>query len=213
MCSCCKDKAFLQYKLGRLFDLVDVDKNGKFQRKDLTDWGKKAYQNLQELGNEVSDEQFKNMERIYASVYNRMTMFGFGGKNRKRFVGFMSVTTQLPLFSTIANRLLHKAFLVYDLEDAGSISREQFHVGVLKPIGISEEEAFKAFDIMDVDGNGKLDYKEFTNAIVSYLSDLEENKFSNSLGAINYNKDSKDDHSEDDDFKDDPSDDDPSEGK
>ncbi len=99
---CCKDKSFLRYKIGRLFDMVDYDKNGTFEKKDYDDWHTKAMDNMEALGHEINEERRKKAERLSASAYNRFTLFGWAGKNKKRFVGFVLAVSQMPGFKVMA---------------------------------------------------------------------------------------------------------------
>ena len=185
----CKDKTFLRYKIGRLFDLLDFDKNGTIEKKDLIGWGTKHMEGLAAVGQEVTDEHREKVKQLYGPMYNMFTLYGIMGKNKKRFVSFVSTMSQMPGFKMISYRIFKKPFLLFDIDNSGDYSLEEFVHGYLGPLGISEEEAKESFKILDTDGNGVLDFKEFTNGVIHYLSDLEENKWSNTIGLVKYNPD------------------------
>ena len=186
---CCKDKSFLRYKLGRLFDIMDYDKNGMYEKKDYTDWYKKAMDNMEALGYEVTEERRQKAERLAGFAYNQSTFYGFVGKNKKRFVGFTSVSSQMPGFKMMVKSLFKVPFKLVDFDDSGDWSFEEYLNIFCLPIGITEEEAKESFKMLDKDGNGKLDLDEFLDGFTHYMSDLEENEWANMYGRIDYDPD------------------------
>ena len=181
----CRDKSFLRYKLDRLFVMMDYDKNGTFEKKDFTDWYKKALDNMEALGYEVTEEGRKRAEKQAGSVYNTYAI-GLIGKNKKRYVGFFSVVSQMPGFKIVAKRSLKELFKLMDFDDSGDWSLEEYVQIFCEPLGISEEDAKESFKILDADGNGVLDIDEFTDGFTHFLTDLEENKWACMFGPIDY---------------------------
>merc|ERR1711865_641208 len=122
----CRDKSFLRYKLDRLFVMMDYDKNGTFEKKDYTDWYKKALDNMEALGYEVTEERRKRGEKQAGSVYNSFTLYGLLGKNKKRYVGFHSVVSQMPGFKIWAKHIFKETFKLSDFDDSGDWSLEEY---------------------------------------------------------------------------------------
>ena len=56
---------------------------------------------------------------------------------------------------------------------------------IVKPVGLSEEDAKVAFNIIDLDGNGKLSLDELTKAVVGYYSDKEVTEYAFAFGKLN----------------------------
>eukprot|EP01083_Nonionella_stella_P159837 521879_1 len=186
----CKDKSFLRYKIDRLFDMIDYDKNGAFEKKDYNDLYTEALDNMEALGHEVNEERRKKAERLCASAYNRFTLYGWAGKNKKRYVGFISAVSQMPGFKVIAKHLVFKeSFKLVDFDDSGDWSLEEYINIFCLPLGITEEDAMESFKMLDKDGNGKLDIDEVTDGVIHYFCDLEENKWSHMYGHIDYDPD------------------------
>ena len=188
---CFRDKSYLRYKLGRFFEMVDVDKDGKFDRKDFTDWVNKSMENMAAIGHEVTDERRKKIERLSTPVYNLFTFYGLMGKNKKRWVGFVSVATQMPGFKMIAKLSIKKLLKLFDFDDSGDWSLDEYVQILLLPIGISEEDTNESSKLLDTDGKGVLDIDEVVEGLARYLSDLEENKWAHMLGRIDYDPDTR----------------------
>jgi len=169
--------------------MVDIDKDGKFERKDFTDWVNKSMENMAAIGQEVTDERRKKIERLSPSVYNLFAFYGLMGKSKKRYVGFLSVATQMPGFKMITKGLFKKTFKLFDFDDSGDLSLDEYIYVFCEPLGISEEDAKESFKLLDKDGNGVLDVDEVTEGATHYFCDLEENKWSNVYGPIDYNPD------------------------
>ena len=141
------------------------------------------------IGYEVTDEHRKKSERLAISVYNIFTLYGLMGKNKKRYVGFLSVVSQMPGFNMIVKLLMKKPFKLYDFDDSGDWSLDEYVQIFCEPIGISEEDAKESFKMLDTDGNGALDIDEVREGVTHYLFDLEENKWVHVYGRIDYNPD------------------------
>ena len=79
---CFRDKSFLRYKLGRVFDMMDIDKDGKLERKDYLEWAKRGMENIAVAANgyEVTDKRRKEIERMTISVYNTFILYGWVGE-------------------------------------------------------------------------------------------------------------------------------------
>lgn len=187
MC-CRRDKSFLRYKLDRLFVMMDYDKNGTFEKKDFTGWYKKGLDNMEALGYEVTEERRKRAEKQAGSVYNTYAI-GLIGKNKKRYVGFFSVVSQMPGFKIFAKRLLKETFKLSDFDDSGDWSLEEFVHMFCLPIGITEEDAKESFKMLDTDGNGKLTLDEVAEGVTHYFCDLKENKWAHMYGRHDYDPD------------------------
>ena len=54
----------------------------------------------------------------------------------------------------------------------------------MKPVGLSEEDAKLAFNIIDEDKNGVLSIEELTIATIGYFSDTKVNKYAFAYGKI-----------------------------
>ena len=100
-------------------------------------------ENMAGIGYEVTDEHRKKSERLAISVYNIFTLYGLMGKNKKRYVGFMSVVSQMPGFNMIVKLLMKKPFKLYDFDDSGDWSLDEYVQIFCEPIGISEEDGTK----------------------------------------------------------------------
>mmetsp|Transcript_18513 Transcript_18513/g.27313 ORF Transcript_18513/g.27313 Transcript_18513/m.27313 type:complete len:192 (+) Transcript_18513:126-701(+) len=185
----CRDKSFLLYKLDRMFVMMDHNKNGTIEKKDYTAWIKKGLDNMEALGYEVTEERRKRAEKLSGSVYNDFTLYGLTAKNKKTYVGFHSVVSQMPGWKVWAKRSLKETFKLMDFDDSGDWSLDEYVQIFCEPIGISEEDAKESFKLLDTDGNGALDIDEVTEGVTHYLSDLEENKWSHIYGRIDYNPD------------------------
>jgi len=185
----CRDNTFLRYKLGRLFVMMDYDKNGAFEKKDFTDWYKKAFDNMEALGHEVTEERRKKAEKQAGSVYNTFTLYGWIGKNKKRYVDFHSVVSQMPGYKIFAKRSPKETFKLMDFDDSGDWSLEEYIHMFCLPIGITEEDARESFKILDTDGNGKLTLDEVAEGFTHYFSDLKENKWAHMFGRLDSDPD------------------------
>ncbi len=148
---CFRDKSFLRYKLRHLFQLMDINNDGTVMRKDFTDWNKKGMDNMEAIGYEVTVEYRKKLERIATSVYNTFTLYGLMAKNKKRFAGFMSLTSQMLGFKIMVKFLLKRQFKLYDFDDSGDLSLDEYVQFFCRPIGISEDEAKESFKLLDTD--------------------------------------------------------------
>jgi len=193
---CCRDKKFLRYKLGRLFDMMDNNKDGKFQKTDYIGLGIAGMDNMAAIGYAVTAAHRKKVQKIFGPAYYGITCFGFGGKNKKRWVGYLSVMTQMPGFKMIGKHLFKRVSQVYDFDGSGDFSIDEFTQVFCKPIGLSEEEAKESFKLLDTNHDGVLDIEEFAKGITHYLSDLEDNKWAHMFGRIDYNPDKWDDDDE-----------------
>jgi len=190
---CCRDKKFLRYKLDRLFDMMDHNKDGKFQKTDYLGLADVGMDNMAAIGYAVTDAHRKKMQKLSGLVYNSFTFFGFGGKNKKRFVGFLSFLAQMPGYKMIGKRLLLRPFQLYDFDDSGDFSIDEYTQVFCKPFGLSEEVAKESFKLLDTNHDGVVDIEEFTQGVTHYLSDLEENRWAHMFGHIDYNPDKQDD--------------------
>ena len=96
----------------------------------------------------------------------------------------------MPGFKIIAKNLfIKKSFKLFDFDDSGDLSLDEYVQIFCLPLGISEEEAKESFKLLDTDGNGVLDLDEFSEGVTHYLCDLEENKWDNVFGPIDYDPD------------------------
>ena len=55
---------------------------------------------------------------------------------------------------------------------------------IVKPYGLSEEDAKLAFNIIDEDKNGVLSIDEFTNAVIGFFSDTKVTKYAFAYGKL-----------------------------
>ncbi|GFH50261.1 hypothetical protein CTEN210_06737 [Chaetoceros tenuissimus] len=182
--TCFKDRSFQRYKLERYFDLLDFDNNQRVNTKDLVLWGERAAANYEEAGIHVPEEKLKDMRKKMGRVFNCMTIFSWAGKNKKRFVNYGVTTSKLPFFKTIFRVLLLPAWHALDFKGNGELSLQDFYFVIVKPIGLTEEDAKIAFQVMDEDKNGMLSVEEFTQGVIDYFSDTEVTKHAFAYGGI-----------------------------
>ena len=179
-----KDTKFQRYKLERYFDLLDFDNNGKVESEDLVLWGEKAAENFAEIGNPLTNENKAKFLKSMKTIFNALTLHGYAGKSKKRFVGFFVFSSRLPFFRSVFARHVKPIFEAVDVNGDGNLSWEEFYLLMLKPVGMSEEDAKLAFKIIDTNGDGTLSFDEFATAIISYFADTEVNKYSFSYGLL-----------------------------
>ena len=72
-------------------------------------------------------------------------------------------------------------FVAIDLDDNGTLSKEEFKQGIQKieNHGLSEDDINKIFDEIDTNENGKIEYTEFISSIIGkniYLKKIKKKK-------------------------------------
>lgn len=68
-----------------------------------------------------------------------------------------------------------------DVNNDGKISLQEF-TAIIKPLGVTDEDARTSFNIIDVNQNGTLDEMEFAEALARYELDLERSVYDNAFG-------------------------------
>ncbi len=182
--ACCKDNTFQRYKLERYFDFLDFDGNGKVESKDLVLWAEKGVDNFAESGKPLTDENQAKLAKQCRLIFNIMTLFGFVGKSKESFASYFVFQSKLPGFRLIFRLLVKPIFEAADVNGDGKVSWEEFYFLILKPVGISEEDAKIAFKIIDTNGDGSISLDEYATAIVSYFADTEVNQYSLYYGPL-----------------------------
>lgn len=184
--SCSKDTTFQRYKLERYFDILDLNNNGKVESEDLVLWGEKATENFAEIGNPLTNENKAKLLKSLKQIFNALTLYGFAGKSKskQRFVGFLVFSSRLPFYRLIFARHVKPVLAAVDVNGDGKVSWEEFYCFVMKPIGMSEEDAKLAFKIIDTNGDGSLSFDEYSTAVISYFTDTEVNKYSFFYGPL-----------------------------
>ena len=61
-----------------------------------------------------------------------MTIFGWAGKNKKRFVNYGVTTSKLPFFKTIFRLLALPAWRALDFNGNGELSLQDFYIVIGK---------------------------------------------------------------------------------
>ncbi|GFH61264.1 hypothetical protein CTEN210_17791 [Chaetoceros tenuissimus] len=181
---CCQDRSFQKYKIERYFDFLDFDNNQSVNVEDLVLWADKAAVLMKEDGISVSEEQKKQLLQRIRRVFNAMTAYGFAGKNKQRFANYLITTSKLPFFKTFFKLFCKPVFEAFDFDGNGELSWKEFYYIMMKPIGLSEEDAKIAFNIVDEDKNGVLSIEEFTIAAIGYFSDTKVTKYAFAYGKI-----------------------------
>jgi hypothetical protein len=165
---------FLVMKLNRVFEMMDFEKKGTIFAQDFVEWGRRAAA--------IGGVKFtRDMEETWIKTWE--AYFGDGNESKDAWIrkafAFknmakektieMSVEINIPLFDCV------------DLDGNGEISYREFNAMVM-PLGVSENDAKVAFDIIDTDKNGVLDKSEFAEAMSNYYLTAVPNRFQHLFG-------------------------------
>lgn len=169
-----KNDERLRARLSRIFDMKDFRKVGKVEEKDFVEWGRRsAYCAGVEYTPEIQDD-WKAAHKEY-----------FGDRITKDawIEGiFYWRSLESSKEATIAtNSLLFKCV---DLNKDEKGTFKEYYAFV-HPLGISEDDAKKSFDIIDSNGDGTLSVEEFSTACFHYYADLEASPYENFYGIYN----------------------------
>lgn len=179
-----KDLSFQKYKLERFFYLLDVDNNQRVEEADIVLWVDKAAGYLEEDGVSVSEEQKNLLFKQIKRIFNVLTAFGLAGKSNKSFANYLMNASKLPFFKSFLNNFVKAVLEALDFNGDGKVSWKEFYNIMMKPVGLTEEDAKLAFSIIDLDGNGELSIDELTSAVVGYYSDKEVTEYAFAFGKI-----------------------------
>ena len=109
------------------------------ESEDLVLWGEKAAENFAEIGNPLTNENKAKFLKSMKTIFNALTLHGYAGKSKKRFVGFFVFSSRLPFFRSVFARHVKPIFEAVDVNGDGNLSWEEFYLLMLKPVGMSEE--------------------------------------------------------------------------
>jgi Ca2+-binding EF-hand superfamily protein len=169
-------------KLGRIFDMMDMDKDGQIEKKDMIEWGRQV---CARSGIEYTSEKQKGWEEAWDLYFGNG--IGTNGKDHyiSALVEFSKMENALELSAT-ANL---KLFDCVDVNGDGVISWSEFknYVG---PVGIVDEEDAKfAFEMIDANGDGVLSKEEVCLACPKYYFDAEPTIFQHFYGKFDFKDD------------------------
>lgn len=180
-----KDKSFLKYKLGRFYDSVDKDSNGKLEMKDWLSFREKAVKNMEEdSGTKWTPEQKKRLEKAHVRSFRTLTVFGLKAKSKEKWVNYMMTVRSLPGSKALARRNFRSVIEAMDVNNHGVVSRKDYYLRSASLLGLSEDEAKEIFAIIDTNGTGELSIEDFTEAHLHYFRDYEYNNYANVYGQI-----------------------------
>jgi Ca2+-binding EF-hand superfamily protein len=80
---------------------------------------------------------------------------------------------------------MRNAFGVFDTEQDGIITYEEFHVA-LKECNLDNETVEKVFNSMDVDKNGSISYCEFLAALLEARSNIDEERVADAFDRLDH---------------------------
>lgn len=130
------------------FNIFDRDGSGTITSKELAIA-------MRSLGQNPSEDQ---LEKIMQEV----DVDGNGELDFEEFIEFMCRTKKVET----SYDAIREAFKVFDKEGKGSIPREEFrHIMTTLGERLTDEEVDEMLDDADADGDGEIQYEEFTQMI------------------------------------------------
>lgn len=129
------------------FNLFDTEKTGKIQVKDLMKL-------LRYIGYNITEDEIDQL------INNRDK----DAPNEIEFIDFMiMVSTKLNVATLASEAQIAETFKTFDRDNDGYITADEFKV-TLGSLGeeLNDETIKEMIDEVDLNGDGKVDYKEFT---------------------------------------------------
>mmetsp|Transcript_6132 Transcript_6132/g.10145 ORF Transcript_6132/g.10145 Transcript_6132/m.10145 type:complete len:188 (+) Transcript_6132:127-690(+) len=173
------EEAYRRSKVSRFFDLVDLNKDGTVEEDDFIEWGRQAaYGAGVEYTPELAD-YWKNCFGVYFADN--------AGCDKEKYLQAMIYWSNMDNPVAMAVEVNTPLMKAIDTNGDGVVSYEEFYA-FLKPLG-TENSAREAFDLIDLDGSGTLDAKEFAEACARYFCDKEESPYENVFGKFRTSSD------------------------
>ncbi|VDK18548.1 unnamed protein product [Anisakis simplex] len=99
-------------------------------------------------------------------------MFPEIGNHEIDFDEFCDVMKRLNAKKRSWNEVVRECFTVFDRSESGAVSKKDFEF-ILREVGDITDNAIidEIFDEVDVDGDGIIDYDEFTFMVRNYMTD------------------------------------------
>jgi len=164
--------AFQHHKLERLFDMTDMDRNGKVDKEDFILWGQGAAACSSTQFTEERKAEWLRAHQVY-----------FAGKDmpKVQFVKHIETFMQDPSHLKTSTAINGTLFDLLDQNKDGEISFEEYYAFV-NPLGVKPHHARIGFELIDADGGGTLDRDEFQMACAHYFFDKEESLYMHIFG-------------------------------
>ncbi|NP_001343834.1 EF-hand domain-containing protein [Caenorhabditis elegans] len=139
----------------QVFNMFDADRSGAIAIDEL----EAAIKNL---GLEQTRDE---LDKIIDEVDQR-------GNHQIDFDEFCVVMRRLTMKKSNWNEVVKECFTVFDRSENGGISKKDFRF-ILRELGdITDNQIIdEIFNEADVDGNGVIDYDEFTYMVKNYMTD------------------------------------------
>ena len=164
---------FQREKLDRVWNIMDIDKDGKCTRDDFIEWGRR-------VASASGIEFILDLEESYASVWE--SYFGDEkGKSKDRWIDFMSSIADIPDVIEIGAKNALKMFDAIGIDHDGLVNHAHFYHFV-HALGVSKSDSEKAFKIIGADADGFLSSEEFALACSHYYFDKGPSKYQNFFG-------------------------------
>ena len=139
------EEVFAEYQ--DLFDSYDLNKNGKIERKEMKTI-------LKKLGKEGTEEEIEQIWKSMNKIESDSTI---------SFNDFIEFIKRFNLSkNTMSTDDIINAFEIFDKNHDGTISINEFK-HILMDLGqkFSEDEVNEIITEIDLDNNGKINYREF----------------------------------------------------
>ncbi|CAD6190014.1 unnamed protein product [Caenorhabditis auriculariae] len=143
----------------QVFNMFDADRSGAIAIDEL----EAAIKNL---GVEQTRD---DLDKIIDEVDQR-------GNHQIDFDEFCVVMRRLTMKKSTWNEVVRECFTVFDRSESGGISKKDFRF-ILRELGdITDNQVIdEIFNEADVDGNGVIDYDEFSYMVKNYMTDEDIN--------------------------------------
>ena len=161
----------MRQKWARVFDMKDLRKVGKVEEQDFVEWGRRAAYNA---GVKFTNELQQHWESAHRAYFG-------SNVTKKAFIQHLAEFAEMEDSVKMASDMNALLMKCVDLNGDGVVSWKEFYYWIA-PLGVSEDEGKKAFDICDLDGNGTLDRDEFATACARYYFDMEMSECANFYG-------------------------------
>ena len=129
-----------------------------------------------------------NEKNIYNEFENNLKLYQKMDNFEKKIIMFIAMRLNEDEI-----KKLEKLFRALDLNDNGTLSKEELMAGIkkIKEKDISEEVISKIFQKLDTNENDKLDYTEFISSIIGQDIYLNKNKLKEVFEHLDENKNGK----------------------
>ncbi|GIG68822.1 EF-hand domain-containing protein [Phytomonospora endophytica] len=174
----------LNRKLGRHFDLIDTNGDGKI---DMSDFELIVTRLGQEFGQAPGTPKHSALRDAYAALWTgmqgSMDLDADGAVSRDEYVRGLE-TNAAASYQAYLAPVASAIIGLCDTDNDGRISGEEL-AGIHRGLGMADKDHAAAMRNLDRDGNGYIDQTELTDAIRDFFSSDDPQARGNSLfGAI-----------------------------